>query len=443
MTIPLKYKLGLDQLLWMMTGVLITMPVFTLPVGGVALYNVPFVIAIMLQPLRKNGRIYFYKIPLCLFIISLVISSVMCRFIVPEEWYTTSMRAVIKLVGFFLFMLLFFSDQELVKCRRFFMKGLLVAVPIQFFWIVLQSLCWSMLHVKLNSVIFGVKVYVEGTQGITLTGLSWERADTAFLFAIATAYSKNPYIRIMALIGTIMTTSRSGLLMIGIVYGYELLLNLPKLLRTIRLKSKTIFKIMCGVFALGILVVVLQYVHISAIDNLFIKLSQLIVRLTGIFTDTSEYGTKRVDPHKMYFLWLPNTLRQSSLHQLLIGSGTRISGWMYTQIYHRFPNYGPWNIECDFVSLLLGNGLLGFASCYITLLINFFITKSKAQKKIIILFLAGSLFYQFVSSTLGLLLIVFAFNNVEENEGLDFQSDKVVKKAKVLLKRLGIGEING
>ena len=87
---------------------------------------------------------------------------------------------------------------------------------------------------------------------------------------------------------------------------------------------------------------------------------------------------------------------------------------MYTQLYHRFPNYGPWNVECDFVALILGNGILGFLIYYVMLLKSFFDTKSEARKKIIILFVVGSFFYQFFTSTLGFLLIVFAFNREKD-----------------------------
>lgn len=414
MTIPIKYKLNIDKTLWILTGMLITMPVLTLPVGSLALYNIPFLIAILLQPFRKSGKLYLYKMPLYLFIIIIMISSIMSQSIVTDEWFATSFRAAIKLSIVFMIMLLAFSDEALFKSRSYFMKGMIWAVPIQFFWIIFQSLSWSLFHIKLNSILFGVSVYNEGTQGITLTGLSWERADTAFLFAVATAYTKNPFIRAMALIGTVMTTSRSGLLLIAMVYIYELLKSIPHLASRVKLKRKTLLRLMVSIGALGVLIIILQHIHIPAVDTFLLKLSQLITRLGGLFTDTSEYGVKRVDPHKMYFLWLPDTLKQSNLQQLLIGSGTRISGWMYTQLYHRFPNYGPWNVECDFVALILGNGILGFLIYYVMLLKSFFDTKSEAQKKIIILFVVGSFFYQFFTSTLGFLLIVFAFNREKD-----------------------------
>lgn len=443
MTIPIKNKLDICKCLWILTGILITMPVFTLPVGELALYNIPFMLAILLQPLRKHGSLYLYKLPLYLFIIIMMVSSVMSKIIVPDEWYATSLRAAMKLSAVFMLMIVAFSDEELFKSREHFMKGLIWAVPVQFFWVILQSLCWSLLHIKLNNMLFGVSVTNEGMQGITLTGLSWERADTSFLFAVATAYTKNPYIRAMALIGTIMTTSRSGLLLIALVYGYEFLKNIPKLLSQIKLKSELLLQIMLGVGIVGIMIVAMQYVHISAVDELLLKTSQLITRMAGIFTDTSVYGTKQVDPHKLYFLWLPNTLKHSSLQQLLIGSGTRISGWMYTQIYHRFPNYGPWNIECDFVALILGNGILGFLIYYVMLFEIFITTKSEIQKKVIILFIVGSLFYQFFTSTLGFLLIVFAFNRAKE--GINWKSTLATKRetTRSLLETLGIGEVDG
>ena len=133
MTIPIKYKLNIDKTLWVLTGMLITMPVLTLPVGRLALYNIPFLIAILLQSFRKSGKLYLYKMPLYLFITIIMISSIMSQSIVTDEWFATSFRAAIKLSIIFMNMLLAFADEALFKSRSYFMKGMIWAVPIQFF----------------------------------------------------------------------------------------------------------------------------------------------------------------------------------------------------------------------------------------------------------------------------------------------------------------------
>jgi hypothetical protein len=207
-----------------------------------------------------------------------------------------------------------------------------------------------------------------------------------------------------------MTTSRTGMVLIAFVYLYEIILKIKKIHLTYKVNDKRFMMCLLAMVGIILFVILCNYFSISFFDGISQKFHQLFTRMLGLFNDTSEYGVKRVDPHKLYFYWIPNTLENSSIHQLFIGSGTRISGWMFTQIYHRFPNYGPWNVECDFIALLLGNGILGFFTYYTMLASSYIYSKSEAQKKIIIIFIVGSLFYQFFSSTIGFLLIVFSFN---------------------------------
>lgn len=417
MTLKTRVSIDLSKILWIITGILITMPVFTLPVGNLALYNIPFMAAILYQPLKDNFKVYLYKYKIVVyaFLLILLLSSLMSWYIVYDEWYATSIRGALKLSLIFLLFLLLHSDQNILDYRRYFETGLLWAVPIQFVWLILQSLSWNLAHIKLNTVVFGVNVYNEGIDGITLTGLSWERADTALLFAIATALSRNVYIRAMSIIGIVLTSSRSGLVLVLMIYAYEFLKSVINSLKHMRIRYKTLKLCVIVILCLIVAIIVLQFVHISFLDSILNKLEQLMVRMAGLITDKSQYGTNQVDPHKLYFVWLPETLRQSTFLQLVLGSGTRISGWMYTQIFNRFPDYGPWDVECDFVALILGNGILGFILYYLMLIVAFVLSESEQHKKVIILFFGGSFLYHFFTSTLGLLMIVFSFNKLRGN----------------------------
>ena len=380
------------------------MPILRIPLGDtfLGLYNIPFFGFFILKFVQRKKflihkdlkRVYFFAI-------SLAISEIFSWTLVDKDWYMLSLRAALKMI-MVIFLILMNSNDILLKIRKDLLAGIKLAAIVNFVWIIFEIIFWKIGNIMLNTVVFGVKTTYEGTNNITYTGLSWERADTVLVFAIVTALSRNIKIRLVCLIGTILTSSRTGLLMLVIIYAYEIVDFIKKRKGSLKIKKETIIKVF--IIVMGIfLIFLLKSNLVKYVTN---NLNYIIDRIKGFIYNVNEYSVSEIDPHKLYYMWLPYTLKHSNLLQLFFGSGTRISGWLYTAFFGRFQGKGPWSIECDFISILLGNGLLGLLVYYSMLIIGYFRCRDKQYKAILFMLIITSFTYQFYTSTLGLILII-------------------------------------
>lgn len=409
----MNMNINLDKLnkyIWFFLGLFITMPVMELHFGGssLALYNLFLLFFLIIQfALNRKIYIYLYKWPIYFFLISIIGSSLYSVFIVPKEWYMTSLRAALKLAVFLGMILILSNDISARDYRDNFIKGIIVSAPIQFIWLVLQSVFWIMQRVSLNTLLFGTNYSVENGGVITLTGLSWERADTVLVFAVATVFSSNTYIRLICLLGTLLTTSRSGILMLACIYLYEIYIKIRNGDLKIEKKVKKRY-IIAWIFAV-LSAMILCFVESNLLQFVIGKIQYIYTRFTYLFLRINDYSSNTTDLHIQYFLWLPETLLNISPLQVLLGCGTRISGWAYTNRYAIMSTIGPWSVESDFVSLMLGNGLLGILLYYTMLYKGFMINKDKKIRAFIIMITLVGFSYQMYTSTVALMIIILCF----------------------------------
>jgi hypothetical protein len=421
-----------EEILWFLIGVFITMPVLVLRIGNIslAIYNIFLFIAFCYRYLKSGNRIIFYsyKTPLYIFILCLALSGIFSFFSVPTDWSKTSIRATLKLLLVLIMMSFFYSDDDLAKCKKYFFKGIIFSAPIQLIWIVIQYFSWSLFQIKLNTILFGVKTSMEALGGITLTGLSWERADIVLVFSLVTALSHNKLMKLICLIGTIMTASRSGLIMILSIYVYQFIVYLLNRKNLKKQEKNNIILVLSSIIIFLAVIFILCLIYPDLINGLINRFQYTISRIIGVFTNKNDYGLSEINPHILYFIWLPSTLLRSSIIQVLFGSGTRVSGWMYMTLYGRFAGSPPWSVECDFISLILGNGIIAALFYYYVMIKSFVINKNQSEKAIIFMMFFASFLYQFYASTLGLIIIIFCFAKVKakrDNEIHENYSDNV------------------
>lgn len=414
MKIKINFEIKtLNFYMWFLIGFFVLMPVFKIgnEENSLAIYNIPLIF-ICLQQLafRQKIIIYKYKFPMYCFLLSILASSIASFWIVPVDWATFSMRAGIKLAGVMFLLIVALDDRELERAKNAFLKGISCAAYAEFAWIIMQSIVWNSKKVSLNSVLFGTGMaYQNGT--IVLSGFSWERADTVLVFSIATAMTNSRLLKLVCLLGTIMTSSRTGILMLACIYFYNAIVYVKKQKIDIE-KVKKIFLI---IPLLLIVVIGICLTQQGLINKLTTQIYYLLERISWVFNGGNDYSKTATDPHILYYMWLPGTLKKIPWQQILIGCGTRISGWVYSSLYGYYKNLSAWSVECDFISLILGNGIIGAFFYYLSLLCVFFKNNNDKIRAIIFMIFISGFGYQLYTASASLILLILCFNNGNKN----------------------------
>lgn len=391
----------LDAILWTMVGILINMPILQINIlGGFGLYNIVLIIILFKRIRKKSVRMNKAKTTLLLFFLCMFISLIVASYTVPREWFLSSLRGTMKLAVLLMGLLIFLDDTYTLRYRSFFFNGVIVAAYVDFVWIVAQSLLWNIARVSLNERIFGISMLVQNKGDLVLTGLSWERANAAILFSMAYVLCKKPIFRVMCVISVLMTSSRTGLLLLMIAFLSDFSGKLSKKKMQVILK-----RVIVVILLIALILIIGRTARIGVVVKLFERLDYLITRIQYIYLKTNDWGANELDFHIQYILWIPKALSSIPFLQTLFGCGTRISGWVYTTVFGRFALGGPWNIECDLAAILFGNGIVGLLLYYLSLFKAIKLNKRNELHTILYLFLIGGIVYVFYTSTLSLIVI--------------------------------------
>ena len=332
----------------LLCGFFCTMPVFS--IGGLNFYNYPLLLYVIIN--FFCGKLYFdsKKISMCIFLLSLFLSTLLSFSIVPSNWSSYSLKFSFKISILMLLLLLVSSRDDLIVGRKYFLKGLYYAAFAQLFWICMQQLFYSFKGIDLNLVVFGIASPIQNG-GLALTGLSWERANAIIALIIGMILTDNKFVKAIFIVGSLLTASRTGVGIIVVIIIYDILILHGQFKYKVNISIKNLFIYIC----IAVLTVFLLQ---SSVTRQYFDYT--IVRFQRLITGGNDYSVNsvQVDGHILYYQWLLPALKQLPFVQVLLGCGTGISGWVYSVLYNRFTTGGPWGIETDFVGLILGNGLI-------------------------------------------------------------------------------------
>lgn len=386
-------------------GFFCTMPVFNL--CGLSLYNYPLIIYIFLSLIR--GNLFFSKKRLSLYflLVCLFISSLISFTIVDKEWANYSLKFSLKISLLMLLLLFTLSEEDIYEYRYILLKGIFYAACAHLCWMFFQEALYIAGHIDLNLLVFGVSTPTQNG-GLVLSGLSWERANPVIALMIGIIIAKNKFVKFVFFIGMIATASRTAMGMVAVLLFYDFFLRLRK--KKLSLKTTVSYR------KLGIILCIIIAV-IFTLTNSTIRnyINYTVVRFERLFTGGNDYSTSSnvVDGHLLYYQWLIPTLQKLPIIQVLFGCGTGISGWVYSTMYGYNPFYGvnpiikPWGLETDFVGLILGNGIIGAILYYYTS-IKFFLKQNNLKlKKIMLIIIAGTFMYSFLTTSLSIILLIF------------------------------------
>lgn len=398
-----------DYYLWMLLGLFVNMQIFQLPIlGGLSLYNL-VIFFICVKAFFNHFKIFISKEKICLylFFLSLFISLPVCYFVVDKQWFDASLRATLKMSVVMLLLVLLVNNKKMQQARMPFYNGIIMAAYINIAWMIAQNLAWRIYRISLNTILFGSAYYYENNGNIVLSGLNVERASTVLSFLLCSVVSKRKVDKVICAIGVILTSSRTGLILIVILYFYDLFCIIKK-----KITKQFVLKFLF-VISISLIAIYVSWLFVPFVQSIAEKVFFLYRRFLSVFTSVNEFSQREVDAHLLYYVWLPDALSRIPIIQIFFGCGTRVSGWVYTQFYGRFVNYGPWSVECDFVSLVLGNGIFGAFLYYINLFITYKKFKSHDIKTIIIILTFGSFLYAFYTSSVPLLLLILYSGDVD------------------------------
>lgn len=387
---------------WFLTGLFITMPFFSL--GGINFYNYGLLIYLILGIFK--GKFYYHKesFSFILFLIAMFISTVVGYSVVPLVWANYSMVTIVK--SSFLLMLIVFvsSESDFTQSRSYFLKGIIYAAFAHLIWILLQYVTFKVGGIDLNLLAFG-QATPRQNSGIVLTGLSWERANSVIALVIAIILLKNVFLKVLLMVGVFATASRTGIIMLLAVLCYDIIAFFKKKNRKVE------FHISFWKLVTGILVVVFV-IYLLTNNTIKQSLNYTLTRFERLFTGGDDYSSSSVDGHVLYYQWLSEVMPKLPLRVILFGCGTNISGWVYSVFFNKVLDNGPWSIECDFVAVLFGNGIIGLVLYYYNFIKLFVKQNSEELRKILLSIFVGTFLYGFLASSLSLILMMFCISPV-------------------------------
>lgn len=290
-------------------------------------------------------------------------------------------------------------------------------------YVLIQFVLWNTISINITDILinqmfshifgsYGVAYGNTGTQiFLRITGLNSDAAFLSILMLIGYCFDKNKVYKILYFASTIFAVSRVGMFSIAMLMCIELFLYLVKHRHGI--KQKVIIRSFIGVVIL-LFPVIVVYNNSPSVQN-YINL--LFGRILTIFnSDADIYGTGR---HMSYpFLSIYSWFFDLNIIERLIGVGIRTEGLVFNHSqyiasffdFNRTMLTSAWAIECDFASILLGNGIIGML-VYLYLYIQ--LIKSKDMSLILLgigLLVFGIMYDVFISTIVQTTLIfIFAY----------------------------------
>lgn len=410
--------------LFFLIGLFSTLGALIINIGGMdlAVLNIFIALALIIQ--IASGKFYIskYKIPIILLFLTMIISTFGNSSSLVGNWQSESIKGTIKFVFFLAPFCILYSDKELFEYREVFFKGLKVSAYIQLLWELLQIAFWNIANISINEVVFGQMLGIKIRRSWTFisderfrpTGVSWEPANLSLALVIGYCLSKNRYSKVLFIVGTILSTSRTGIILISIC----VLLDLYKYFRGIRKNKDIEFKKVTLILIIIMIIIslctclifsneIVNYINVL-VENIVTTINKL--SLSHLMEDSSA------NVHTMYYLKAPFILFNSNLFNIFFGYGTFVAGYPYSSMLNVYTWQTGWNPESDFITLLMGNGIIGLVLYYLILYKCFKFNRNDFSKlKILASITIAGILYINIRSTWPFYIIMMLF--VKDNTG--------------------------
>ena len=334
--------------------------------------------------LTKNKQIIIDKWILILYIIW-GLSTVVCLVSnIPLSYKKNSIIAFFHLIPIFLSILVFsrhIGSESFVESIR---KAVIFSCIIQLIWCFIQFLLYKSMFIDLNQIIFrDILHLVENPSQYKLgvyhpSGMCWHSAFMAPVTIVAFVFSKNYFIKILAIIDAVICNNATAMIGMCVCLAISACFYLfdfwRKRIKTI--KKGTIIGIVVGIMAI---VVILMNTDIFFV--LIQKIINIYERATGISRDGSSIA------HIRYFTAFPKVVEDENIIQVFLGYGTGNSGHPISKLFGQYADLKSWVVESDIMNQIYSSGIFGFLIFY-GLLLYIAIRGLKIDKRYFILMIS-------------------------------------------------------
>ena len=393
-----------------------------------ALYNIPLVLLCIILLIKANGKIYLKKeaYPFYLLMLIFIISTFTNVQYLDSIWFLASMKATVKFVLIFgvLSLVIFTFDNYHIK--DYFFKGLKIAIIVQ--------CTWGLLGVSLNGIVLGDLMGIQpltGTWSIItfsdkgeifrVTGLSWEGANYSVLLVLGVILFDNLALRLYLILGIVLSTSRTGIMTLGLLLCFLFIRKFIVFFKgdCFEISRSVIKKAAEGFLLLVILAIYIYYSsYYESIEYVFDGITSVME-----YQSTTNESTSR---HALYYTEIGTVFNSISFQQILFGCGTFCAGYPYEKSFPELLIDGSvWNPESDVITLIMGNGVLGFL-LYLLFLKNIYQFHSSVKEKgIVIIYLVAGIFYgQIRSWPMILFLVLLIDDSADRNQEFEIESSR-------------------
>lgn len=329
-----------------------------------SLFNYVILLLNFFHFIKSGFKIYIQKsdAAIGMFFVTLVISTLLNITVLPNAWANESIKAMMKFLLIYSPFLFLYGKNQLNAHLSMFFKGLIISFIVQFIWSLLQLYFWNSQNIVINQIVFGdiLKIktnhsWLTWHNGFRTTGISWESANLGICMVVGIFLAKKNLLKICFFIGLLFTGSRSALVafLLGcLLYIINKLYNKLKTKKS-SMKSNILFK-----YFICLLVIIIG-LKLTGFDKILLdSLNNFMERLTEFDGDLSA------NRHMDYYFKLYDILKESPV-KFVFGFGTSAAGLPYTELFNWGSIIGAWNPESDVITILIGNGIIGFVFYYI------------------------------------------------------------------------------
>lgn len=254
----------------------------------------------------------------------------------------------------FLLMIDKFFTQDKIKTIHFALKA---GVIVQIIWGLLQYVCWIVLKLDINNILFADILHMRATDTAThyefgnlcIAGLCWHPANLIPVIILGYClFNKNIWIKILLVVVGVLSSNSTTLIAILCCVIVDVLCVDKDYLRC---NLKKIISIVSIIVICCVMLVSFQkeiLLFINEITNVYMRISAVA---NGLSTDSSTTA------HVNYYLRLFDLLKNYPFWNTLFGFGYECSGFPYSQMYGQYSQL-IWVTEADPVNLIIGRGII-------------------------------------------------------------------------------------
>ena len=406
--------------LFFLWGLLIPMPAIAINSGTnlLAIANFVLVFIIVVGCYKKIWRkktIIIDKTEWLWYLFSVL--SIMTLFIsffnLSGEWLNNSFAMTIKNITFILMILMVFSKRELLYYRPSFIKGLYYSALINLVWAFLQMYFGYVLGVNINEAFFSNILHLDGgidwNQNVSnnivyrMSGLSWEPANFGFIANVGYVLSEKKYLKFIFAMAILLSTSKTGMVCLAIILIASVLSRENSFVK--KIYKISLKKVLISMVVIPTIILLITYYYF---DTIIVFIDRAVNMIDLLITALTTTDNESANIHKLYYEQIFTVYGLSDISNVILGCGMFCAGYPYA-VNHIVPYSGIWNPESDFITLFVGNGILGGIIYYLILIRGYIYNNSHDIKNILlIVFVAGILYLQCKGWMIPLVLLSIA-----------------------------------